>query len=157
MAEMGASMATGHLFVARVVAFRCHSPADYGRSKGSCPAWTGLRLRVDHWAFLTQAGMAGQIAGMFLTVQHPLACQLALMSFRPNQVLKFTAFSVTDMDTAASFLLTDGITMELLLGVSSLETLDLADRCSASTRLLDQDYALWTSSFVADLRALVAT
>ena len=107
-------MPTGHFFIAYIIALRGDGTTDHGRSQGSSATWTGLRLRVNNRAFFTQTRVAGQITGMFFTVQHSLASELALMRFWSNQVLKLAALSITDVNPTASLLFTDCIAMEII-------------------------------------------
>lgn len=107
-------MPTGHFFIAYIIALRGDGTTDYGRPQGGSATWTGLRLRVDNRAFFAQTCVAGQITGMFFTVQHSLASELTLVRLWTNQILKLAALSITNVNPAASLLFTDCIAMEII-------------------------------------------
>jgi hypothetical protein len=101
--------------------------------------------------------VAGQVAGVLLAVEDPLAGELALVDLRANQRFKFAAHGVAVVDSAAAFLLAEGIAAELLLIELGLIALNLALGCSASAQLDNHNLAVGAASLMADLHALVAT
>ena len=129
VAELAASVPAFHLFIADLSAFWGHCPTHNGRFQGSCAAGAGLRLRVYHRALLAEASMAWHIAGVLLTVQHPLAGQLTGMVLGERRVLGSAALCVAGVLSTGPSFSADCRALEIIFGCSGLEALNFTVDC----------------------------
>jgi hypothetical protein len=113
-------------------------------------------LRVDDWALLAVAGVAGEVAGVLFAVEQFLAGQLALVDVGTDETSELAAYGVASVDPAMSLLPTDGLAEELFFQLSFV-AFDLPLHIPTSTELLHHNLAFATSPIMADFRTLMPT